>query len=181
MTECRIKMWKKKTGTGTAIKMCTLPPTSEAGTENIKRVHYQTFHCKEWQSGKTSPLEAMDNGGESDGSILKPGTVPPGTKLAPNEILEMVCCGCEVSHCQEDNRKCENIGCTIFCACEARALCLNPLTKNNQVTLEHNLENVMTIRMIKMNRMTMRVVIIIVIMLILVTWIICEECLPIII
>ena len=94
-----MKMWKKKTGTGTAVKLCTLPPTSESCTVNIKRAHFQTALWKNSLTGKTPPLEAIDHGWEIDGSILKSRTVPPGTKLAPNEILEMVCCGCEVSHC----------------------------------------------------------------------------------
>ena len=41
----------------------------------------------------------------------------------------MVRCGCEKSACKGINSKCSQIGCTVFCSCEAGPLCLDPLTK----------------------------------------------------
>ena len=133
MTECRLKMWKKKTGAGTSIKLCSLPPTTEAATENIKRAHYQVANWLTAMSGVPPPLNAMDHGWERDDPLLKPRTVASGTKLAPDEILEMVRCGCDKSACKGAICKCSLIGCTVFCACEAGSLCLNPLTKRSDV------------------------------------------------
>ena len=46
MSKARIKMWRKKTGIGAALKLCTLPPITEAFTENVKRAHLQAAHWK---------------------------------------------------------------------------------------------------------------------------------------
>ena len=37
MTECRVKMWRSKTGKSGAssVKLCSLPPTNDAFVENI--------------------------------------------------------------------------------------------------------------------------------------------------
>ena len=142
MTECRLKMWKKKTGAGTSIKLSRLPPTTEATNENIKRAHYQVAHWLTAMSGIPPSLSPNNHGWERDGSVLKPCAVTPGTKLAHDEILQMVRCGCEKSACKGALCKCSLIGCTVFCACEAGPLCLNPLTKRSEVSddgeAEHN-------------------------------------------
>ena len=41
MTECRFKMWRSKTGKSGAssVKLCSIPPTTEAFTENVHRCH----------------------------------------------------------------------------------------------------------------------------------------------
>ena len=44
MSEARIKMWRKKTHIGAAAKLCSLPPITEAFTENVKRAHLQATH-----------------------------------------------------------------------------------------------------------------------------------------
>lgn len=44
MTEARIKVWTTRTGRKAASKvpkLCSLPPTSEAFEENVKRAHFQ--------------------------------------------------------------------------------------------------------------------------------------------
>ena len=46
MSEARIELWGKKTGIGAALKLCNLPPTTEAFTENVKRAHLQAAHWK---------------------------------------------------------------------------------------------------------------------------------------
>ena len=53
-----------------------------------------------------------------------------------SQILQMVQCGCEKSACKGSNCKCSLIGCTVFCACEAGPLCLNPLTKRSDIADE---------------------------------------------
>ena len=75
-------------------------------------------------------------------AVLKPCAVTPGTKLAHDEILQMVRCGCEKSACKGALCKGGPIGCTVFCACEAGPLCLSPLTKRSEILhdgeAEHN-------------------------------------------
>ena len=43
MTECRVKIWRSKTGKSGAssLKLCSIPPTTEAFTENVHRCHLQ--------------------------------------------------------------------------------------------------------------------------------------------
>ncbi|MPC60869.1 hypothetical protein E2C01_054929 [Portunus trituberculatus] len=43
MTECRVKMWHSKTGKNGAssVKLCSLPPTTDAFIENVHRCHLQ--------------------------------------------------------------------------------------------------------------------------------------------
>ena len=65
----------------------------------------------------------------ASGPIVVTRTVPPGTKDAPEKILDMINCRCEVSECKGDHCKCRSIGCTIFCKFEAGPNCKNPLTQ----------------------------------------------------
>ena len=85
-------------------------------------------------TGIPPPLSPKDHGWEQDGSLLKPCAVTPGIKLAHDEILQMVRCGCEKSACKGAICKCSVIGCTVFCACEAGPSCLNPLTKRSDIS-----------------------------------------------
>ncbi len=43
MTECMVKMWRSKTGKSDAssVKLCSIPPTTEAFAENVHRCHLQ--------------------------------------------------------------------------------------------------------------------------------------------
>ena len=43
MTECRVKMWRSKTGKSGAssVKLCSIPPTTEAFTDNVHICHLQ--------------------------------------------------------------------------------------------------------------------------------------------
>lgn len=114
LTEYRLKMWKKKTGAGTSIKLSRLPPTTEAANENIKRAHYQVAHWLTAMSGVPPPLSPTDYGWEQDGSVLKPCTVTTVTKLTQDEILQLVHCGCEKSAGKSAGSQCSLIGCTVF-------------------------------------------------------------------
>ena len=43
MTECRVKLWRSKTGKSGAssVKLSSLPPTTSAFIENVHRCHFQ--------------------------------------------------------------------------------------------------------------------------------------------
>ena len=89
-----------------------------------QRCQAYLHHSMQWTMGGSETAHSW---------VLKPRTVASGTKLAPDEILEMVRCGCDKSACRGAICKCSLIGCTVFCACEAGSLCLNPLTKRSDV------------------------------------------------
>ena len=109
-------MWRKKTHIGAALKLCSLPRTTEAFTDNVKRAHLQAAHWKASLEGTVPPIDALTHGWEHDGSYLKPTTVPEGTMSALVAVLEMMRCGC-ASGCKGGHCKCSTIGCThVFCA-----------------------------------------------------------------
>ena len=118
MTECRVKMWRSKTGkSGETVKLCSIPPTTEASTENVHRCHLQVAI---WKAALLeSPLE-MDStkyGWELDHlGILVSRTVPSGTLSAPLDILQLIQCNRKASGCRRAAAcSCTKIGCTIFC------------------------------------------------------------------
>ena len=131
MTECRVLMWKQKTGKSGASspKLCSLPPTSEAFLENVRRCHLQVAI---WRSAlEVSPpqMDPCKFGWELDQQgVLIPCTVSAGTNLAPPFVLKLIRCNCKTSSCQTANCSCSRIGCTIFCLCGGRESCRNPLT-----------------------------------------------------
>ena len=94
MSEARIKMWRKKTDIGSALKLCSLPPTTEAFTENAKRAHLQATQWRASIEGTVPLIDALMHGWEHDGSYLKPTAVPEGTLSALVAVLEMIRCGC---------------------------------------------------------------------------------------
>ena len=68
MSEARIKMWRKKTDIASALKLCSLPPTTEAFTENAKRAHLQAAHWKASIEGTVPHINALTHGSEHRGS-----------------------------------------------------------------------------------------------------------------
>ena len=94
MSEARIKMWRKKTDIGSALKLCSLPPTTEAFTENAKRAHLQATQWRASIEGTVPLIDALTHGWEHDGSYLKPTALPEGTLSALVAILEMIRCRC---------------------------------------------------------------------------------------
>ena len=64
----RIKMWWKKIYTGSALKLCSMPSTTEAFTENAKRAHLQAAHWKASIEGTVPPIDALTHGSEHRGN-----------------------------------------------------------------------------------------------------------------
>ena len=116
MSEARTKMWR-----GAALKLCSLPPITEAFTDNVKRAHLQAAHWKASIEGTVRPIDALTHDWEHDGSYLKPPVV----------VLEMMRCrfasGCKGGQC-----KCSIIGCTVFCTCKGGEVCMNMLKKKSE-------------------------------------------------
>ena len=90
MTECRVKVWRSKTGRigASSVKLCSLPPTTAAFIQNVHRCHLQVAT---WKAALLESPPAMDPtkyGWEVDHQgILLPRTVPPDTLSAPPDIL----------------------------------------------------------------------------------------------
>ena len=59
---------RKKTDIGSALKLCSLPPITEAFTENAKRAHLQAAHWKASIEGTVPPIDALTHGSEHRGN-----------------------------------------------------------------------------------------------------------------
>lgn len=136
MSEMRYKMWAAKFGNGvtTAPKLPTLPPTTEAFAENVKRAHLQTVIWKSATSYDPPALDPTEYGytKNEELKILLPTTVPCGVKLAPDCVLKLIRCNCNADKnpCRTLRCNCNSskLPCTLFCNCNAENNCLNKLT-----------------------------------------------------
>ena len=139
MIECRVKLWRSKTGKSGAssVKLSSLPPTTSAFIENVHRCHFQVAIWKAALLESPPDMDPASFGWEYDHQrILVPQTVPPGTLSAPSYILELIRCNCKSSGCRTAVCSCSKIGCTIFCSCEGGEGCMNPLTKKQNEVQE---------------------------------------------
>ena len=99
MSEARVNMWTARIGRPGmthAPKLASLPPTTEAFSENVKRAHLQTFIWKHALQLHPQKLEPTEYGWIKDESAksLQPTTVPADTPLAPSSILKLIRCTC---------------------------------------------------------------------------------------
>jgi len=62
--------------------------------------------------------------------ILQPRTVSSGILSAPLEMLQLIWCNCQTSRCRTAGCSCCKLGCTIFCAGDVGAVCVNPITQH---------------------------------------------------
>jgi len=79
-----------------APELKTLPPTTEAFEENVRRAHFQTVIWKSALHSSPPSLDATKFGWMRDAvtKSLTPVSLPSDTDVAPREILEMIRCGC---------------------------------------------------------------------------------------
>ncbi len=133
MTDCRVKLWRLKTARNgaTSVKLCSLPPTSDAFRENVLRCHMQVAIWKSALEESPPKMDPIKYGWELDHQgILLPRPLPADATFAPADILQLIRCNCKASGCKTVVCSCSKLGCTIFCLCEAGEKCKNPLTQN---------------------------------------------------
>ena len=132
MTKIRQKQWAQKTGKSTgAPKLCTLPPTTEAFEQNVRRAHHQVAHWYSALSGDPPNLSAVEHGWEADetNKCLIPRNMRDGVPYAPEDILKLVRCGCTSDRaCSSGKCGCmgRQLPCTMFCNCGGENNCYNP-------------------------------------------------------
>ena len=119
MTERRVKMWRSKTrkSGASSVKLCSIPPTTEAFIENVHRCHLQVAIFKAALPESPTEMDSTKYGWELDHlDNLVPRTVPSVSTLsAPSDILQLIHCNCKASGCRTAACSCTKIGCTIFC------------------------------------------------------------------
>ena len=103
MTECRIKMWRSKTGKSgpSSVKLCSIPPTTEALTENMQdatikwqygRLHFLS-HDQKWtqqsMAGSFTLMISRSRGGHIGNMFWKLlGALDPLAPLAMPMAIE---------------------------------------------------------------------------------------------
>ena len=90
MLETRLKVWLSKTGRRSSTpKLCTLPPTTEAFKENVKRAHHQALVWRSLEPENPPQLETAEFGWLQDdqNKSLQPVTLPDEVEIAPEMVL----------------------------------------------------------------------------------------------
>jgi len=109
-------------------KLSSLPPTIAAFKLHCQRAHFQTALWK--AAGMSSPpnLDPLQHGWEMNGSELRPVFTPPGQLAAPDEVLNLIRCGCKTG-CKTALCSCVKftLTCSEFCKCMGQATCQNPI------------------------------------------------------
>lgn len=131
MSEARLKVWLSKTGKGLSTpKLCTLPPTTDAFKENVKRAHHQALVWSSLREPNPPELDSTEYGWvkNDQNATLQPVTLPDEVELAPEMVLRLLKCGCHsTTPCSSRACSCNtaNMKCTLFCACYNQGCC-NP-------------------------------------------------------
>ena len=128
LAECMVNMLRSKTvkSGASSVKLCSIPPITEAFTENADRCHLQLAIWKAALLESPPEIDLTKYGWEFDHlRSLVPRTVASGTLSAPPDIivLQLIHCNCKASGCRTAASSCTKIGCTIFCLCEGAEAC----------------------------------------------------------
>jgi len=147
MSDTRVQVWSRKMGRKNmtaAPKLKTLPPTSQAFVENVRRAHFQTAIWKAALQSKPPNMNPEEYGWarEETSKSLLPVPMPTDVALAPPQILELIRCGCTSgTPCRTAQCGCcaAHLPCTFFCAChrDSNINCHNERTKQ----VEHDIDN----------------------------------------
>lgn len=139
-TECRQNQWKLKVGKlgASALKLCTLPPTTHGHVQNTLRCHIQL--CEWYSTMEVHPpnLDPLEYGFDPDhfNKTLVPRPMPNGVKAVPDYLMKLLKCGCQSEEACKSNRcgcSSKYMSCTMFCACEGSEGCHNPFKKPDEV------------------------------------------------
>lgn len=133
MSDVRIGVWTVKVGNKkitSAPPLKNLPPTAEAFRLHVLRAHYQAAI---WRSALQSQPEfpSPEHYGwtlDDESNAYDPIPVPESHPLAPNDVLQLIKCGCASDQpCGSMRCGCfaANMQCTIFCKCKGSTDCKN--------------------------------------------------------
>ena len=147
--EARYAAWLAKTGNKKARKvpdLKTLPPTSEALQEHIKRAHIQVAIWKGSLFENPPILDPKDYGWTEDTytKSLVPITLPDGVVRVPPQAQQLIKCGCASQEpCSTGRCSCVSarVSCTVFCACRSSdASCCNPSNTERETASDYDYE-----------------------------------------
>ena len=132
LNEARFLVWKNKMKRNSieSPKLCSLPPTEAAFSENVLRAHIAVAIWRDCLTRDPPTLNPTEHGWyHPEGSaMLLPTIVPQGTPLAPADLLKLIKCGCCSNNpCSSKRCSCRANGlrCTLFCHCKGEEDCKN--------------------------------------------------------
>ena len=136
MTDVRYRVWVSKTGRkGARVqpKLKSLPPTSEAFAENVKRTQLQASIWMAALDPDPPAMEPCEYGRLKDEHFkaLQPLMFPSETQIAPSDVLKMIQCSCAGDQlCSTMRCSCQSspLGCSPFCKCGGEENCCNSHT-----------------------------------------------------
>ena len=111
----------------------SLPPTSEAFGEHVKRAHFQASHVLASDEPNPPDIFPVDFGWTYDerSKCYDPITLLFDVEPAPIEVIRIIRCGCASDKpCQNGKCSCygAHVKCSVFCACHG--LCYNKNIQN---------------------------------------------------
>ena len=133
MSATRYEVWIGKTSKRKVTdvpKLKSLPPTSEAFEQNVRRQA-----ALEKKPPELAPTNFCWEKDEASRSLL-PVTISEGVALAPMDVLKVIRCGCATGQpCATARCMCgtAQMSCTIFCGCHGMEECCNVWTKKYQL------------------------------------------------
>ncbi|KAG0710469.1 hypothetical protein GWK47_022723 [Chionoecetes opilio] len=127
MSDIRYRHWISSMARKSAAsvhQLNTLPPTSEAFVENVKRAHFQACIWRSALTREAPDMDPLENGWVSDDDfgVLIPVTLPPQTEIAPAAVMKLIQCGCSSeTPCSTERCGCvaSQMSCSAFCRCRA--------------------------------------------------------------
>ena len=148
MSNVRIEVWKKKiSGRNicTMPKLRTLPPTTEAFEENVKRAHHQACILKQACKSQPPNTDPTNFGWtkELTSKSLTATPLPPGTLFVPEVLMKMIKCNCSAEKICVGRCGCSSahFSCTAFCNCNASVTCGNIFTIKNEEVSDDDTDN----------------------------------------
>lgn len=114
----RYNTFIKSVGQNSTVKLASLPPTANAAMDHIKRVYLQ---MQSWMDNKLPP----ENWGwkKNNENLLMPVTMTQ--RPAPDNLLEMIFCGCKTGCGAAWGCRKAGLFCTIACAVCSGQDCTN--------------------------------------------------------
>ncbi|KAG0724080.1 hypothetical protein GWK47_041399 [Chionoecetes opilio] len=127
MSDIRYRHWISSMGRKSAAsvhQLKTLPLTSEAFVENVKRAHFQACIWRSALTGEAPDMDPLENGWVSDDDcgVLMPVTLPPQMEIAPAAVMKLIQCDCSSeTPCSTERCECVagQMSCSAFCRCRA--------------------------------------------------------------
>ena len=137
MSALRFRVWTSKMSANrltSAPELKTIPPTTAAFEQHVRRAHYQTMVWRAAREDGPPSQDPRQFGWTNDGtsSLLLPVALPPDVSAVPEGILKLIKCGCAATHpCATARCSCvaAKLSCSVFCACHAENECYNERTK----------------------------------------------------